>query len=255
MNAYSLNEDVPPLALLAGGLATRLGVLTERVPKSLIIVAGEPFIAHQLRLLACQGIREIVVCGGHLSEQIESFVGDGSRYECRVRYSHDGPTLLGTGGAIRHALPLLGPRFWVMYGDSYLTAPFAPLLQAFESLGRPALMTVVANRNRWDISNIEFVEGTILRYDKRSPRQDMQYIDYGLGLYTAEVFCEWPEQVAFDLSDLQNRLVEHGEMGGYEVPERFYEIGSPSGLAETDAFLTTRVLTGRALSRRCEVPA
>ncbi len=250
MNAHSFNEGVPPLALLAGGLATRLGALTEKVPKSLMMIAGEPFIAHQLRLLARQGVREIVICTGYLAEQIERFVGDGSRYDCRVRYSCDGPTRLGTGGAIHQALPLLGPRFWVMYGDSYLTAPFSPVLRAFESSGRHALMTVVANRNRWDLSNIEFAEGTILRYDKRSPRPGMQYIDYGLGLYTANVFRDWLEDAAFDLSELQSRLVDEGAMAGYEVPERFYEIGSISGLAETDAFLTARMFARSATDRR-----
>src|SRR5277367_4839516 len=135
MNAHSFNEGMPPLALLAGGLATRLGSLAAKAPKSLMIVAGEPFIAHQLRLLARPGVEEIVICSGYLGEQIERFVGDGSRFDCSVRYSCDGPTLLGTGGAIRQALPLLGLRFWVMYGDSYLTAPFVPVLQVFESCG------------------------------------------------------------------------------------------------------------------------
>ena len=188
MSAHSHSDAMPPLALLAGGMATRLGPLTARTPKSLITVAGEPFIAHQLRLLAAQGIRDIVICCGHLGEQIEQFVGDGSRFACRVRYSSDGPTLLGTGGAIRRALPLLGQRFWVMYGDSYLTAPFSAALAAFQISGKPALMTVFANQNRWDTSNVEFANGRILRYDKRTPQPSMQHIDYGLSLFSAEVF-------------------------------------------------------------------
>jgi|SRR5579862_439158 len=239
MSAHSRNEAMPPLALLAGGLATRLGPLTTRVPKSLLPVAGEPFIAHQLRLLAGQGIRDIVICCGHLGYQIESFVGDGSRFACHVRYSSDGPSLLGTGGAVRRALPLLGSRFWIMYGDSYLTAPFAPILAAIHASRQSAFMTVFANQNRWDTSNIHFAGGRILRYDKRTPHPPMQHIDYGLGLYSAEAFHQWPAH-AFDLSDLQGHLIAQGVMAGYEVAERFYEIGSLSGLQETDAFLTAR---------------
>jgi len=231
---------MPPLALLAGGLATRLGPLTARTPKSLIPVAGEPFIAHQLRLLANQGVRDIVICCGHLGEQIENFVGDGRRFACNVRYSTDGASLLGTGGAIRRALPLLGPRFWIMYGDSYLTASFAPVFAAYE-IGHPlALMTVFANQDRWDKSNVQFSRGRIHRYDKRASHPAMHHIDYGLSLFSAEIFEQWPAGVAFDLSEVQGHLAEEGSLAGYEVAERFYEIGSLAGLAETDAFLNAR---------------
>ena len=241
MSAHLSNEYIPPLALLAGGLATRLRPVTSSVPKSLLMVAGDPFIAHQLRLLASQGVRDVVICCGYLSEQIESFVGDGSRFGCRVRYSYDGPALLGTGGAIRNALHLLGPRFWVMYGDSYLTAPFAPVWEAFLGSRKAALMTVFANGNRWDASNVEFDGQQIVRYDKRMRGPEMQHIDYGLGLFWAEGFYRWPGAAAFDLSHVQSSLAEQGMMAGYEVAERFYEIGSVSGLEETEAFLSARM--------------
>ena len=237
MSAPSHSYGSLPLALLAGGLATRLGDLTAHVPKSLLTVAGEPFISHQLRLLAFEGVRDIIICCGHLGEQIEEFIGDGSRFGCHVRYSSDGPSLLGTGGAIRRALPLLGSRFWVMYGDSYLLAPFAPILAAFHTSHQPALLTVFANQNRWDTSNVEFADGRIIRYDKRNPQPGMQHIDYGLSIYSADIFRRWPAQSAFDLSAVQRQLVDRGTIAGYEVADRFYEIGSQAGLEETDAFL------------------
>lgn len=235
----ALAPEIPPLALLAGGLASRLGVLTERVPKSLLQVAGEPFIAHQLRLIVAQGIRDVVICCGHLGGMIADFVGDGERFGCRVRYSFDGPLLLGTGGAILKALPLLGSRFGVMYGDSYLSASFVPVLEEFERSGKAALMTVFRNDGRWDTSNVEFVEGRIVRYEKGARYGEMRHIDYGLGIYSARAFAGSPMGSEFDLSELQRDLIARGAMAGFEVTERFYEIGSSAGLAETDAFLRT----------------
>jgi len=240
MTAYPPDAQ-PPLALLAGGLAKRLGAITERVPKSMLQVAGGPFIAHQLRLLVGQGICDIIICCGHLGGLISEFVGDGSSFGCRVRYSYDGPPLLGTGGAILKALPILGPRFWVMYGDSYLTADFAPALRAFEDSGKRGLMTVFRNENRWDKSNVAFSANRILRYEKDFVDPGMRHIDYGLGLYSAQAFAGLPQGSEFDLSEIQRDLIARGEMAGFEVSERFYEIGSPAGLAETDAFLRGRI--------------
>jgi NDP-sugar pyrophosphorylase family protein len=243
-----------PLALLAGGMATRLGAATKSVPKSLLEVAGEPFVAHQLRLVAEQGVEEVVICCGHLGEMVERLVGDGARFGCRVSYSLDQPGPLGTGGAIRKALPLLGRRFWVMYGDSYLTVPFRRVAQAVEASRQLALMTVFKNENQWDASNVEFRDGRIVRYKKRTrstpdvPTGEMKHIDYGLGIYPAEAFACWPEGSVFDLSEVQSDLIDRGAMAGFEVTERFYEIGSLTGLVETGAFLRDR-FTNRAGGR------
>jgi N-acetyl-alpha-D-muramate 1-phosphate uridylyltransferase len=234
------SERPPPLALLAGGLATRLRPTTIAIPKSMIEVAGEAFIAHQLRLLARQGITDIVVCAGHLGEQIEAYVGDGGTFGCNVRYSFDGDTLLGTGGALRKALPLLGDRFFVMYGDSYLPTPFSAIRQAFERAGLPALMTVFRNAGRWDASNVEFVNGVICRYDKVDRTPAMLHIDYGLGILAAGVVHDWAANRTFDLAELYRDLARRGLLAGFEVHERFYEIGSPAGITETDGFLRQR---------------
>lgn len=237
-----LESAMPPVVLLAGGRATRLGAAALHVPKSMVEVAGEPFVAHQLRLVAAEGVRDVVLCCGHLAGQIADFVGDGGRFGCRVRYSMDGAVALGTGGAIIKALPLLGPCFWVMYGDSYLTVEFRAVLEAFEASGKAALMTVFRNEGRWDASNVEFADGRVMRYDKRARVGELRYIDYGLGLFHSEAFDGWGVAGAFDLSLAQQDLIARGEMAGFEVAERFYEIGSPAGLRETDAFLRGRLL-------------
>jgi NDP-sugar pyrophosphorylase family protein len=228
---------MPPLALLAGGLGTRLGSLAAQTPKALVEVAGKPFLAYQLELLASQGIREIVICCGHLGDAIHAFAGDGHAFGCRIQYSHDGPELLGTGGAIRKALPLLGSEFWVMYGDTYLTAQFAAVLDTFRKEGKFACMAVLRNSNRWDTSNVEFMNGTLIRYSKQQRTPSMQYIDYGLSLFSAEAFRNWSGTRAFDLSQMQEQLTEQGEMAACEVHDRFYEIGTPSALHETEIFL------------------
>jgi NDP-sugar pyrophosphorylase family protein len=228
---------MPPLALLAGGLATRLGDRTMATPKALLPVAGEPFIAHQFRLLRREGIERVVICAAHLGGQIEAFAGDGSRWGLEVTWSFDGPVLLGTGGALRQALPLLGESFLVLYGDSYLDIPFRPVVDAYRRSGLPAMMTVLRNAGRWDTSNAVFCDGMVVRYDKEDRSPEMEHIDYGLGVLSAATIASRPEGVAFDLATVYRELAAAGALGGYEVFERFYEIGSETGLGETDAYL------------------
>ncbi|MEO8726949.1 MAG: sugar phosphate nucleotidyltransferase [Acidobacteriaceae bacterium] len=233
---------MPPVAILAGGLATRLRPLTESVPKSLVEVAGEPFIFHQLALLQTHGMQRVVVCLGAMGEQIQCAIGNGSRWELHISYSADGAAPLGTGGAIRAARPQLGKEFFVMYGDSYLRCDFAAIEAAFRSAKKTALMTVLRNDNRWDQSNVLFRpglgrDGELLRYDKQAPSDDMRHIDFGLGLFSAAAFDGYPEGEPLDLARVYTDLCQRGELAGYEVQDRFYEIGSPRGLAETREFL------------------
>jgi NDP-sugar pyrophosphorylase family protein len=228
---------MPPLALLAGGLATRLLRLTANRPKSLIEVAGAPFISHQLRLLRREGVTDVVICTGHFGDQIEACIGDGSKYGCHVKYSSDGAVRRGTGGAVRRALPLLGKEFFVMYGDSYLEVDFRRVYKCFRESRSPALMTVFRNEGRWDTSNVEFANRTICSYDKITPTPAMRHIDYGLALLRAEAVQTFSADIVFDLADLYRYLVARKLVAGCEVTRRFYEIGSPAGLAETDAYL------------------
>jgi NDP-sugar pyrophosphorylase family protein len=228
---------MPPLALLAGGMATRLGDLTRRVPKSMLEVAGEPFIAHQLRLMAREGVTRAVLCVGHLSDQIADFVGDGRAFGLDVIYRIDGPVLLGTGGALRTALPDLGPEFLVMYGDSWLDVAFAPIVEAFRASRMPALMTVFRNSGQWDRSNVLYENERIVRYTKTNLTPDMRHIDWGLGVLRSEVLAGRPAATKFDLAEVYEALVADHRLAGYEVSRRFYEIGSAEGLRETDALL------------------
>jgi NDP-sugar pyrophosphorylase family protein len=228
---------LPPVAVLAGGLATRLRPVTRTLPKSLVPVAGHPFVHHQLAALRKKGVTRVVLCVGYLGEQIRDYVGDGQAFGLQVAYAWDGDSLRGTGGALQQALPLLGEAFFVLYGDSYLPIAFADIWEAFAARPEPGLMTVYKNQGRWDTSNVLFSQGRILRYDKKEPTPDMQYIDYGLSLLRPAAFKQFPAGRAFDLSRVFQVLIAQQALAGWEAQERFYEIGSPQGLRETEEYL------------------
>jgi N-acetyl-alpha-D-muramate 1-phosphate uridylyltransferase len=229
-----------PVAILAGGLATRLRPITETIPKILVDVAGRPFGEHQIEILRTHGITRVVLCVGYLGEMVQAALGDGSRWGVELHYSFDGDKLLGTGGALRRALPLLGEAFFVMYGDSYLECPYEAIEDSFYASGKQGLMTVFRNENRWDRSNIIFRDGAIVRYDKKEQTLDMLYIDYGLGVLRADVLTPYPDDQPFDLSGVYQDLIQQGQLAGFEVPERFYEIGSHEGLEETRQHLARK---------------
>jgi NDP-sugar pyrophosphorylase family protein len=228
------------VAILAGGLATRLRPITETVPKSLLEVNGEPFAVHQLRLLQSKGVRRVVLCVGHLGELVQRAIGNGSALGLQVDYSFDGPALLGTAGAVRNALPKLGDSFFVMYGDSYLPCDYAAIARNFESAGVLGMMTVFRNEGKWDTSNVEFETGKILAYSKTNRTPRMHHIDYGLGVFRAEAFQGLPVGEHRDLTELYSDLLQRKQLAAFEVRERFYEIGSPAGLRETAEFLATQ---------------
>jgi len=228
------------VAILSGGLATRLRPITGTIPKALVDIAGKPFIIRQLEYLKQQGYTRVVLCIGYLGEQIESVVQNGSSLDMDVLYSQDGPCLLGTGGAILSALPLLGEHFFVLYGDSYLPCDFKAVERDFYRSRKPGLMTVLRNANRWDRSNILYEEGCIVEYNKKSPRKEMAHIDYGLSVLSSACLAGRSTDLPFDVADVFYELSIRGQLAGHEVFERFYEIGSHQGLKETIDFFSRK---------------
>ena len=226
-----------PVAILAGGLATRLKPITEKIPKLLVEVAGEPFFSHQLRLLKGAGLNRLVLCVGYLGEMIVDGYGDGAKWGISIDYSFDGPKLLGTGGALIRALPKLGDAFYVLYGDSYLPIDYLAVGEAFLKSGKQGLMTVFENREKYDASNVWFQDGVIRSYDKKDKVPEMRHIDYGLGLFRADAFDGFPRDEVVDLAEVQKALLKRGELAGFEISQRFYEIGSHAGLRELDQLL------------------
>jgi NDP-sugar pyrophosphorylase family protein len=226
-----------PVAILAGGLATRLRPLTETIPKSLIEINGAPFVDWQLKLLAKSGVSKVIFCVGYKSEMIQKFVGDGERYGIDIEYSEDGFAQLGTGGAIRNALNFLGQEFMVLYGDSYLPINYKRVEIAFFKCEKPALMTIYKNSGAFDTSNVIFQKGQLQTYRKGQSSPQMTHIDYGLSLFKRSVFESYPEGEKLDLSDISTELSFKNQLAGYEVDERFYEIGSHQGIEDFEKYI------------------
>ncbi|HTL12693.1 MAG TPA: sugar phosphate nucleotidyltransferase [Bdellovibrionota bacterium] len=230
------------VVILAGGKGTRIASAHSDVPKNLIPVAGRPFADYQLGWLSRQGATDVIYSIGHLGDQIRAFVGDGSRWNLRVRYAEEGTHLKGTGGALSlaHELGLLAPAFCVLYGDSFLPVKLAPIWETFEAAGTPALMTVLKNEGRWDRGNAELKNGKVL-YDKslRTWQGKMpSHIDYGLSILTDSVISGLDKKAEpWDLAELFFSLSTKGQVTGYEVHDRFFEIGSLEGLRDFESWV------------------
>jgi NDP-sugar pyrophosphorylase family protein len=234
-----------PVVILAGGRATRMRPSTDTVPKALLPVNGRPFADIQLAWLRSLGVTEVIYSIGHLGDAIRLHVGDGGRFGLHVRYAADGPRPLGTAGALRAVIDsVLGEEtFSVINGDSGLSLDLAQVERAFGKSGCPALMTVMRNRDRWDASNVVYRDGRVVMYDKSRPevwRSRMEWIDYGFSILSRTALTDRvaPGEVA-ELSDLMRDLSAAGKLAGYEVHERFYEIGSPQGLADLEHHLAS----------------
>jgi len=226
-----------PLAILAGGLATRLRPITEVIPKSLIEIEGKPFVHWQLLQLAKAGFTSIVLCVSYKSDLIESYLGSGARYGLKIQYSHDGPSQVGTGGAIIKALPLLGDKFMVLYGDSYLPINYQLVERKFFACEEPALMTVYMNKGKYDSSNVTFSNGKLISYKKETKSPDYTYIDYGLSCFDHLIFEKYLRDEPLDLGQIFTDLSAQKMLAGYEATERFYEIGSHQGIREFSAYV------------------
>jgi NDP-sugar pyrophosphorylase family protein len=232
---------IDTVCILAGGKATRLYPMTLKIPKSLIDINGKPFIIRQFEILEKNRICKAVLCLGFLGEMIEKYLSESEyiRNGFEVNYSYDSDVPPGTGGAILNALPLLPEKFWIMYGDSYIDVNFKEISEYYETVNNTGLMTVYKNQNLFDKSNVLFRNGLILKYHKTNITKDMEYIDYGLGILTKSGFKDFNGR--FDLSEVYQKLLLKNELAGFEVKNRFYEIGSFEGIEELKLFLNQNV--------------
>jgi MurNAc alpha-1-phosphate uridylyltransferase len=225
------------VAILAGGLGTRIRPATENIPKSMIEISGKPFLHWQVNLLKKSGVKNIVFCTSYKSETIEEYFGNGSRYGVSIKYSHDGKKQLGTGGAIVNALPMLGEMFMVLYGDSYLPINYSLAEECFLKSKKPALMTIYENKNQYDVSNVIFKEGILKKYSKNEKLPEMNYIDFGLSFFKSTILSKYCHIRTFDLSIVFKDLSEKGLLAGFPVYSRFYEVGSFQGITDFAKFI------------------
>lgn len=226
--------------VLAGGLATRMRPRTLTIPKAMLEVAGRPFIDWQLEKLRASGYDDVVLCVAFLAEQLRAHVGDGDRFGVKVRYADEGPTLLGTAGAIRNALDLLAPTFLVTYGDSYLPFDYAEPLRILDAHDDCAgVMSIYENRGAWDTSNVEADPAGewIVRYAKGRPDLHFPYIDYGAISLRREVITALPAGQPRGLDAIQAELAEQKRLRAVVARDRFFEIGSPEGLSTLEEWL------------------
>jgi len=229
------------VAILAGGMATRLQPLTQAVPKSLIRIHGRPFLEYQLDSLRRGGVTDIVLCLGYLGEQIESYFGEGRQWGISIRYSYDGERLLGTAGALKNAEKLLDDRFFIIYGDSYLFLDFSAVAAYFNGLNKLGLMVVYKNYDRYDRSNAVIEGNLVKRYSKKIKTPDMIYIDYGASLLRKKALKLVPPDEVYPLEKLFTELIKREELLAYEVSERFYQVGTPEGLEEFKEYIAQGV--------------
>lgn len=235
-----MKEKMLTVVIIAGGLATRLHPITEDIPKSLVEVAGKPFIEWQLEHLKDQGIENVMVCLGHLGKMVIEFISSKNNFGLNINFSEDGPNLLGTGGSIKNALDYLDKEFFVLYGDSYLPIDFSDIQKSYFRQKKPALMTILKNNDQWDKSNIIYEKGEIIEYNKKFLKKEMQYIDFGLCILSKKTLKNYPSKSKFDIADVYESLSKKQQLGSYIVQTRFYEIGSIKGLEETESYFLSK---------------
>jgi N-acetyl-alpha-D-muramate 1-phosphate uridylyltransferase len=226
-----------PIAILCAGLGTRLYPITKTLPKSMIEIAGKPFISHQLEILKNNNFTDVCICVGYLGDQIVNFVNS-KNFGLNITFAYDGEYLLGTAGSIKKALPLLGDNFFVIYGDSYLELNYESIQQKFIDNKKLALMTIYKNDGKFDKSNVEYKDGKIISYSKENTK-GMMHIDYGVSVFNNHAFDGFTEH-KFDLKEVFLKMLKEEQLSSYVAKNRFYEIGSFNGIRELNEYLKNK---------------
>ncbi len=226
------------VVILAGGLGTRLRPITEKMPKPMAPVMGEPFLHWQLKDLKRQGYQRVLLLTAYLGEQIEQHFGDGSKYGMQITYSRE-PSPLGTGGALRHALSKLENEFFLLNGDSFLMAPLDQMALTFHKSTCSAMISTYSHQPTHPpmpvIPNLECQGGRVIRYEKDAgPEKGFHQIDSGVYLLKRSILGSRPEGI-FALADLWPPLIAEGSLAAFGVDDRFYDIGTMDRLAEFES--------------------
>jgi NDP-sugar pyrophosphorylase family protein len=228
------------IVILCGGLATRLEHLTKNIPKSMIEIKNKPFLEYQIENLKRSNIKDIVLCVGHLSEQIKNYFGDGEKFDVNIKYSHDGDKQLGPIGALKNTESLIEDIFFILYGDSYLNLDYQKMYSYFKTQNKLGLMAVYKNFNRFDKSNLIVKDDMIVAYGEKERTKEMIYIDYGTSLLRKKALNLIPKNTFFTTGEFFSNLISKNELLAFEVKERFYHIGNPDALKEFSNYIETQ---------------
>lgn len=224
------------LVILCGGLATRLGLLAKKIPKSMILVDGKPFLEYQIEYAKQFGINDIVLCVGHISNYIENYFDDGHAFGVSIRYSYDGDKLLGPIGALKRASSYLDDVFFSLYGDSFVFVDYKNMYDVFFKKNKIGMMSVFQNFDKTDSSNLVVCDGRVVKYNNEKTK-DMTFIDYGVSIFRKKALDFIPKNIFFSTKDFYSKLVDLNELLAYEMKKRFYHIGNPSALKEFRSFV------------------
>ena len=227
------------IVILCGGLATRLGDLAKNTPKSMIQIKDKPFLEYQIENVKKHSITDIVLCVGHLSEQIEDYFGSGEKLGVNINYSYDKDKPLGPIGALKNAETLLQDPFFIMYGDSYIFVDFKKVYTYFSKQDKLALMTIYQNFDKFDSSNIITNHKLVTKYGGEKTKETT-YIDYGVSLLKKKILEDIPADTFYSTNDLFSKLVRQKELLAYEIKKRFYHIGTPEALEEFKKYVETK---------------
>jgi len=231
--------------ILCGGLGTRLGPLTMRVPKSMTAVAGRPFLEYELALLRAGGIEDFVLCVGYLGEAVQAHFGDGRRFGVRIRYAWDGPMLMGPAGALKRASRLLDDLFFVTYGDAYLRADYAAIMDRLQRSHALGVMTVYENDGMYGRSDVAVSRGYVTRYDKAAAAGELSWVNFGVSALRKRALREIPTGVPCGEQTFYDVLVRRHALMAFPVRRRFYEIGTPRALEEFSRYVSRHPSAGK----------
>jgi len=218
--------------ILAGGEGTRLRPLTTSLPKSMIPIAGKPFLDYEIMLLKRTGVIDFVICIGYKGEIIRSHFGNGESFGVKIRYSDDGDMLLGTAGSLKKAQALLADGFFITYGDAYPIIDYHAAWNRFLSTGKIAMMVVLKNSNKYGRSNTVVQNGQVTFYSKKETVPGMEYIEFGVTFMNKQALDMLAGDYPIDLELLYRKIICNNQMAAVEVKQRIYDIGSPEGLRD-----------------------
>lgn len=227
-------------AILAGGLGTRLGHMTQTTPKPMVLVNGKPFLEHEIGLLKRSGIGDFVLCVGHFGEKVEDYFGDGGKLGVRVTYSYDGPKLMGPAGALKRAEPLLEDRFFVTYGDAYLRADYRMMMDVLVDSGRLGVMAVYENHGMYGKSDVVVRDGEVVRYDKGDAGRVMEWVNFGVSALSKRALSLVAPGKECGEERFYGELIKRHELLAFPVNDRFYEIGTPDSLRDFERFISSQ---------------